>query len=259
METTPSIKDIEKKEEKIMTTLSANNLVKKIKGKDIIDDVSLSINSNEIVGLLGPNGAGKTSTFYCIAGLIQPNQGNIYLDNTKLNGLPLSKRAQMGLGYLPQETSIFTNMTVLENILTFLENNKAYKDKTERHEIAHSLLKQFGLDFLEHSIAKSLSGGEKRRLEIARLMTLKPKFILLDEPFAGVDPKSIEAIKSLIISLSKRYNLGVLIIDHNVHDTLSMCDRAYIMHMGKLIAEGTSKEIVNNKEARSVYFGEHWN
>ncbi|HJN37257.1 MAG TPA: LPS export ABC transporter ATP-binding protein [Gammaproteobacteria bacterium] len=241
------------------STLIAKDLVKEIKGRLIIDHVSFSISSNEIVGLLGPNGAGKTSTFYSVAGLIQPDQGSVYLDDTKLNGLPLSKRVQMGLGYLPQETSIFTNMTVYENILTYIENNKSYKSKENHHETADHFLKQFDLSLLAQHTAKSLSGGEKRRLEIARLMTLKPKFILLDEPFAGVDPKSINSIKNLIINLSKRYNLGILIIDHNVHETLNMCDRAYIMHQGKMIAEGNSKDIVNNKDARNVYFGEHWN
>lgn len=213
----------------------------------------MALNTSEIIGLLGPNGAGKTTTFYMTVGLVQPSEGNIYLDNQDITALPIHKRAQLGIGYLPQERSIFRKLTVSQNILAILERRKDL-NKQERLDKCDQLLQEFHITHLKDTMAISLSGGETRRVEIARALAINPKFILLDEPFAGIDPISIIDIKRIIMHLQQR-GIGILITDHNVRETLDICQSAYIVDQGTIIAEGTPSDILNNDKVRDVYLG----
>lgn len=235
------------------TTLSAQNLAKSFKDKKVVKDVSISLENGEVVGLLGPNGAGKTTCFYMIVGLIKADEGTISMMGEDLTTFPIHIRAQKGIGYLPQEASIFRDLTVRENIYAALENRSI--PKVRKLTLLESLLDDFGLVAIENSKGRSLSGGERRRVEIARALALEPKFILLDEPFAGVDPQAIAGIKKFITDLKAR-NIGVLITDHNVRETLEIVDRAYIMKEGELIVEGTPHEIVNDERVKKYYLGE---
>ncbi|MFV9989248.1 MAG: LPS export ABC transporter ATP-binding protein [Coxiella endosymbiont of Dermacentor nuttalli] len=235
-----------------MSTLSAKQLKKKYKSHQVVKNVSLSI-SHEIVGLLGPNGAGKTTSFYMMVGLVTPDSGEVFLDQKNISLYPMHKRARLGIGYLPQETSIFRKLSVFHNIMAILELRKDLS-KQQCKERCNSLLQEFHIDHLRYIPGYKLSGGEKRRVEIARALTMDPKFILLDEPFAGIDPISIIDIKRIIIHLRKR-GIGILITDHNVRETLDICERAYILNEGNIIATGTPKEILGNQNVREVYLG----
>ncbi len=235
--------------------LKAEHLVKKYSKRKVVDNITVEVNQGEIVGLLGPNGAGKTTTFYMIVGLIKPNAGKIYLDDEDITSLPMYKRAKLGIGYLAQEASVFRRLTVEENILAVLEMTKlsksAQKEKTE------SLLEEFGLTHVRKNMGGVLSGGERRRTEIARSLAVNPNFILLDEPFAGVDPIAVEEIQSIVSQLKKK-NIGILITDHNVNETLSITDRAYLMFEGKLLKSGTAEDLANDPQVRKVYLGKHF-
>ncbi len=239
------------------TTLSANQLHKRYRRRTVVDSVSLSVKAGEIVGLLGPNGAGKTTCFYMIVGLIKPDKGAIRLDGREVTDFPIHVRARLGIGYLPQEASVFRRLTVRQNLLGVLELRP---DLTpgQRDLISVELLQEFGLAPLADQPAASLSGGERRRLEIARALALEPRFILLDEPFAGVDPISILDIQKIIRHLSDR-GIGVLITDHNVRETLGICRRAYIINQGRLLTSGTPEAILAHPQVREVYLGEHFN
>ncbi|MDG1134714.1 MAG: LPS export ABC transporter ATP-binding protein [Pseudomonadales bacterium] len=237
-----------------MQTLSAQHLRKSYASTTVLEDVSLSVNKGEIVGLLGPNGAGKTTCFYMLVGLIKPDSGTITLATTDLTAAPVHKRAQAGIGYLPQEASVFKTLSTQDNILAILELNEEL-DAQQRTARLEELIAEFNLGPVRQSLGQSLSGGERRRLEIARALASNPQFILLDEPFAGVDPISVNDIKDEIIDLAKR-GIGVLITDHNVKETLDICDRAYIVHQGHIIAEGQPAEILSNKIVQKVYLGE---
>ncbi len=235
--------------------LSCKDLVKRYKKRTVVDNVTISVNQSEIVGLLGPNGAGKTTTFYMVVGLIRPEKGSIYLNERDITGLPMYKRARAGIGYLSQEASVFRNLTVrqnLESILEFYGMRKA-----ERRERADELIEEFNLQTVINSKGFNLSGGERRRTEIARAMVTSPNFILLDEPFAGVDPIAVEDIQQ-IISRLKNKNIGILITDHNVHETLAITDRAYLMFEGRILKEGSSDFLAEDKEARKLYLGEQF-
>lgn len=232
--------------------LRASGLLKRIKRRTIINNVDLHVQRGEVVALLGPNGAGKTSCFYAVAGLQLPDTGKITLDGMDVSDWPVYRRARYGLGYLPQESSVFRGLTVEENIRSVLELRESGRSVDERLQ---QLLDEFGLNRVRKSPALALSGGERRRVEIARAMAANPSYILLDEPFAGVDPIAIGDIRALVASLKER-GLGVLITDHNVRETLSIVDRAYILHEGRVIMQGTPKEIVANTEVRRVYLGE---
>ncbi|MCO6545556.1 MAG: LPS export ABC transporter ATP-binding protein [Gilliamella sp.] len=236
-----------------MSILKAENLAKAYKKRRVVEDVSLTVNSGEIVGLLGPNGAGKTTTFYMVVGIVTLNAGKIYLDDHDISILPLHERAQKGIGYLPQEASIFRKLSVIDNIMAILETRKDI-DKNEKIDRAEELLEEFHISHIRDSIGQSLSGGERRRVEIARALAANPKFILLDEPFAGVDPISVIDIKNIIKHLRDR-GLGVLITDHNVRETLDVCERAYIVNKGHLIAEGSPSDILSNEYVKRVYLG----
>ena len=236
-----------------MSTLRANNLVKIYKSRSVVDDVSFEVNSGDVVGLLGPNGAGKTTSFYMVVGLIQPDKGDIYLDETNITRLPMHARAQQGLGYLPQEASVFRKLSVEDNILAVLEAKKEF-NASQRQEKLDALIDDLQIDHIRHNIGQSLSGGERRRVEIARALASQPAFVLLDEPFAGVDPISVIEIQKIIKHLTDR-NIGVLITDHNVRETLGICNRAYILSDGKIIAQGKPDEILSNEEVREVYLG----
>ena len=236
-----------------MAILKAENLAKVYKKRRVVEDVSLTVNSGEIVGLLGPNGAGKTTTFYMVVGIVTLNAGKIYLDDHDISILPLHERAQNGIGYLPQEASIFRKLSVIDNIMAILETRNDI-DKNEKINRAEELLEEFHITHIRDNIGQSLSGGERRRVEIARALAANPKFILLDEPFAGVDPISVIDIKNIIKHLRDR-GLGVLITDHNVRETLDVCERAYIVNKGHLIAEGTPDSILNNDYVKRVYLG----
>lgn len=238
-----------------MSFLKASNLQKSYEKRPVVRAVSVEINTNEIVGLLGPNGAGKTTCFYMITGLISPDSGCVELDGQDITGLPMYKRARMGIGYLPQEASIFRGMTVEQNIMAILEIVE--KDHTERVKKLDELLAEFSISHLKNVAAINLSGGERRRLEIARCLAPNPKFILLDEPLAGIDPIAVNDIKNLVYHLKDR-GLGVLITDHNVRETLDIIDKAYIISDGKVIMSGNAKEVVENKLVKSVYLGEHF-
>jgi lipopolysaccharide export system ATP-binding protein len=233
--------------------LKANNLSKTIKKTKIIHDFSLEVSSGEVVGLLGPNGAGKTTTFYMICGLIEPSGGEVLLDGEDITHVPLHKRAKMGIGYLPQESSIFKELSVEDNILLALE--LLTKDKNEQKKKLNRLLEMLNIEPIRDRAGVSLSGGERRRCEIARCLAIEPKFILLDEPFAGVDPLAVSDIQSIVADL-KEMGIGVLITDHNVRETLDICDRAYVIKSGELLAKGSSKEVFENPLVKKHYLGE---
>jgi lipopolysaccharide export system ATP-binding protein len=239
-----------------MSRLFAQNLQKQYRKRKVVDDVSLSVGTGEIIGLLGPNGAGKTTTFYMIVGLIPTDQGRILLDEQDLTDQPMHIRARQGVGYLAQEASVFRRLSVENNILAILETRKEL-DKQSRQARCDELLEEFGIAHLREHLAMSLSGGERRRLEIARALSIQPRFILLDEPFAGVDPLAVIDIKKIIRHL-KELNIGVLITDHNVRETLDICDRAYIINAGSVLAEGDTASILDNPQVRSVYLGENF-
>ena len=239
-----------------MSTLSASNLYKAYKKKVVLKDVSISVNSGEVVGLLGPNGAGKTTSFYMIVGLIACSSGSIFLGEKDITRAPMHVRAQAGVGYLAQEASIFRKLTVEENILAILEIRKDL-NKQERNEKLEALLENFQIGHVRESLGISLSGGERRRVEIARALATEPSFILLDEPFAGIDPISVLEIQKIITQLTEQ-NIGVLITDHNVRETLNICDRAYILSEGKILAEGRPADIVSNQQVKEVYLGENF-
>ncbi|MDR0407366.1 MAG: LPS export ABC transporter ATP-binding protein [Campylobacteraceae bacterium] len=236
-----------------MHKLSVQNLAKIIKKTQIIHDISLEVKSGEIVGLLGPNGAGKTTTFYMICGLIPPTKGDIYLDDIKISAKPLHERAKLGIGYLPQESSIFKDLSVEENLALAAEI--ACKSKEEQESRVEELLDLLNIQPVRQRKGVSLSGGERRRCEIARSLTIMPKFLLLDEPFAGVDPIAVNDIQNIVKDLVK-LNIGILITDHNVRETLAICDRAYVIKDGSLLASGTSDEVAQNKAVRTYYLGE---
>ena len=235
--------------------LRAENLVKKYKARTVVDHVSVEVNQGEIVGLLGPNGAGKTTTFYMIVGLIKPNEGAIFLDNEEITPLPMYQRARKGIGYLAQEASVFRKLTVEENIQAVLEM-RGYTPQ-ERKERTDRLIEEFSLQKVRKSLGMSLSGGERRRTEIARALAVNPKFVLLDEPFAGVDPIAVEEIQSIVARL-KNKNIGILITDHNVDETLSITDRAYLMVDGKLFRSGTARQLADDPLVRKVYLGQNF-
>ena len=239
-----------------MTTLSTHHIVKRYHGRNVVDGVSVSINTGEIVGLLGPNGAGKTTSFYMIVGLINPDGGDIALDDRDITPMPMHERARLGIGYLPQEPSIFRKLTVAENLMAVLELRKELT-YGQRELIIDELLDEFSVGHLRNQPAMGLSGGERRRVEIARALACEPRFMLLDEPFAGVDPISIIDIQKIIVHLRER-GIGILITEHNVRETLGTCDRAYILAGGRVIAEGHPDEIVRNTEVRQVYLGENF-
>jgi lipopolysaccharide export system ATP-binding protein len=236
-----------------MSILKATNLAKAYKGRHVVRDVSISVGSGQIVGLLGPNGAGKTTCFYMIVGLIQADSGRISLDEVDLTSMPMHARAQHGVGYLPQDSSIFRTLTVAENIMAILETRKEL-DRNTREEKLETLLAEFHITHIRDNKGMSLSGGERRRTEIARALAAEPRFILLDEPFAGVDPISVSDIKEIIRHL-KQKGIGVLLTDHNVRETLDICEKAYIVSEGQIIAEGTAETILNNQKVRDVYLG----
>ena len=233
--------------------LSAHNLAKNFKGRDVVKDVSIAISQSQIVGLLGPNGAGKTTCFYMIVGLIQADSGKVLLDQKDMTKLPIHDRARHGLSYLPQESSIFRNLTVEENVLAILQARQELT-REEREKKLEQLLEEFSIVHIRNSKGMSLSGGERRRTEIARTLATDPKFILLDEPFAGVDPISVSDIKTIINQLKDR-GIGILLTDHNVRETLDICEKAYIVSEGRLIADGDANAILSNEKVRSVYLG----
>lgn len=236
-----------------MSELIATNLAKSYKARQVVKDVSLQISSGEIIGLLGPNGAGKTTTFYMIVGLVAQDHGQIRIDDRDLSNLPMHGRARAGIGYLPQEASIFRRLSVEKNIMAILEMRREL-DHAARCAQLEALLNEFHIQHIRESLGMSLSGGERRRVEIARALATDPEFILLDEPFAGVDPISVNDIKSIVSQLKSR-GLGVLITDHNVRETLDICDRAYIVNAGSIIAEGDTETVLNNDIVREVYLG----
>ena len=235
-----------------MPELLAENLVKRYKARTVVNDVSISVNSGEVVGLLGPNGAGKTTSFYMMVGLIRADEGTIHLDGKNITYLPLHARAQLGVGYLPQEASVFRKLSVEHNIMAILEARKISREK--REEQLQMLLEELQIEHIRDSLGMSLSGGERRRVEIARALASKPAFILLDEPFAGVDPISVLEIQKSIEHLIS-LNIGILITDHNVRETLGICHRAYILSDGRIIAHGQPDEILENDQVREVYLG----
>lgn len=235
--------------------LNAVDIVKKYKNRKVVNQVSLEVNQGEIVGLLGPNGAGKTTSFYIIVGLVNADEGNIFLDNKDITDEPMYKRAQMGIGYLAQEASVFRKLSVEDNIRAVLE--MTLLSKQEQKDKLEQLLDEFSLQHIRKSNGDLLSGGERRRTEIARSLATDPKFILLDEPFAGVDPIAVEDIQSIVSKLKER-NIGVLITDHNVHETLSITDRAYLLFEGKLLKSGTAQELAADEQVRKVYLGKNF-
>jgi len=240
--------------ENTQSCLTATALRKEYSSKVAVEDVSISVNSGEIVGLLGPNGAGKTTCFYMVVGLLRADAGNIHIDDLDLTHAPVHVRAKAGIGYLPQEASVFRTLSTADNIMAILELRADLK-KPQRIALMNQLIDEFNLQGVRESLGQSLSGGERRRLEIARALASEPRFMLLDEPFAGVDPISVGDIKNEIRDLSER-GLGVLVTDHNVKETLDICDRAYIVHEGHIIAEGSSDEILANETVRQVYLGD---
>ncbi|WP_339923050.1 LPS export ABC transporter ATP-binding protein [uncultured Cyclobacterium sp.] len=235
--------------------LKAEHLIKIYKKKKVVNDISVEVGQGEIVGLLGPNGAGKTTSFYMIVGLVKPNGGTVYLDNQDITPLPMYKRAKLGIGYLAQEASVFRKLTVEENIMAVLEMSNT--PKKEQKEKVEELLEEFSLTHVRKNLGMVLSGGERRRTEIARALSVDPKFVLLDEPFAGVDPIAVEEIQTIVAKL-KNKNIGILITDHNVNETLSITDRAYLMFEGKLLKAGTAEELAADEQVRKVYLGKNF-
>ena len=235
--------------------LRSENIVKIYGRKEVVKAVSIEVNKGEIVGLLGPNGAGKTTSFYMIVGLIKPNSGKVFFDGDNISNLPMYKRAQLGIGYLAQEASIFRKMTVEDNLLSVLEMTNL--SKSEQKQKCEDLLNEFGLEKIRKNIGGLLSGGERRRTEIARCLATDPSFILLDEPFAGVDPIAVEDIQEIVSKLKEK-NIGILITDHNVHETLSITDRAYLLYDGKILKSGTSEELVSDEMVRKLYLGRNF-
>lgn len=238
-----------------MKILTIKNIAKKYGDKSVIKEISLNIKQGEVVGLLGPNGAGKTTCFYIIVGLIAVNSGNIFLDDLDITSMAMHERSKLGIGYLPQESSIFRKMNVEDNIMSILEIN--IKDQNVRKDRLEELLKEFSITHIRKSHALSLSGGERRRVEIARALATNPDFILLDEPFAGVDPIAVKDIMDMVGKL-KNKNIGVLITDHNVRETLQIVDKAYIVYDGRILTFGTKDEIINNSEVKRVYLGDNF-
>jgi len=235
--------------------LYTDNLVKRYKTRTVVKSVSVEVSQGEIVGLLGPNGAGKTTTFYMIVGLIKPNSGRIFLDDIEITDEPVFRRAQRGIGYLSQEASVFRQLSVEDNLRAVLEMTNFSKEY--QHEKVESLLSEFGLQKIRKSLGIQLSGGERRRTEIARALALDPKFILLDEPFAGVDPIAVEDIQNIVAHLKDR-NIGILITDHNVHETLSITDRAYLLYDGEILKAGTARELADDEQVRKLYLGQNF-
>ncbi len=235
--------------------IHTGDLVKQYRSRVVVNQVSIEVNQGEIVGLLGPNGAGKTTTFYMVVGLIKPDEGEVWLNDTNITKLPMYKRAQLGIGYLPQETSIFRKLTVEENIAAVLEMTKL--TKKQQREKLESLLDEFRLHHVRKNNGDVLSGGERRRTEIARALAVNPKFILLDEPFAGIDPIAVEDIQSIVAKL-KFKNIGILITDHNVTETLSICDRAYLLIEGKIFKHGTAEELSDDEQVKKLYLGRNF-
>lgn len=231
----------------------AEGLEKIYKKRRVVNGVSFHVNQGEVVGLLGPNGAGKTTTFYMIVGLVKPNAGKVFLDGQDVASLPMYMRARKGIGYLPQELSIFRKLSVEDNIKAVLEIQG--KEKDEVDEITNSLIQELGLGKIRKQMAYTLSGGEKRRTEVARLLAIQPKFLLLDEPFTGIDPIAISDIQKIVLELREKRGLGILITDHNVRETLKITDRAYVISEGKILVSGTSEELIQNEEARRIYLG----
>jgi lipopolysaccharide export system ATP-binding protein len=238
-----------------MKTLKTTHLVKSYKKRKVVDDVSIEVRQGEIVGLLGPNGAGKTTSFYMTVGLIKPDSGDVFLNDENITALPMYRRAQMGIGYLPQEASIFRKMSIEDNIAAVLEMTKL--SKAEQKEKLESLIVEFRLGHVRKSLGEVLSGGERRRTEIARALATNPDFILLDEPFAGLDPIAVEDIQKIVMQLKDK-NIGVLITDHNVQETLSIIQRAYLLFEGKVLKSGTADELSQDEQVRKVYLGENF-
>ena len=235
--------------------LTAKSITKEYRSKKVVDNVSLFVKQGEIVGLLGPNGAGKTTSFYIIVGLIKPNNGKVYIGDNNITSLPMYKRAKKGIGYLAQEASVFRNLSVEDNLFDVLEMLNFTKE--EQQIRAEKLINEFGLSDVRKNLGRVLSGGERRRTEIARALATEPKFVLLDEPFAGVDPLAVEEIQNIISTLKKK-NIGILITDHNVTETLSITDRAYLMFEGKLLKSGSAEELASDPQVRKVYLGQHF-
>jgi lipopolysaccharide export system ATP-binding protein len=235
--------------------LYTQNIQKSYKGRNVVKGVSVEVNQGEIVGLLGPNGAGKTTSFYMIVGLVKPDEGTVFLDDVDITNYPMYKRAQLGIGYLPQEVSVFRKLSVEDNILSILEMTDL--PKNQRIERLEQLLEEFSLTHVRKNLGNRLSGGEKRRTEIARALATNPKFVLLDEPFAGVDPIAVEDIQSIVSDLRKK-NIGILITDHNVQETLSITDRAYLLFEGSILKSGTAEELASDEKVRKVYLGQNF-
>lgn len=239
-----------------MSKLVASNIIKRYRGRDVVKGVSIEVNSGEVVGLLGPNGAGKTTSFYMIVGLVAADEGQIKLDDVDITDLPMHARAQHGIGYLPQEASVFRKLSVTDNILAILQTRKDLNPTQQGHAL-EELLEELHIGHIRANMGMSLSGGERRRVEIARALATNPRFILLDEPFAGVDPISVLDIQSIIKHLQER-DIGVLITDHNVRETLGICNRGYIMNSGEVIAQGKPESLLQDQQVRKVYLGEHF-
>jgi lipopolysaccharide export system ATP-binding protein len=235
--------------------LFTQEISKSYRGRNVVKKVSIEVNQGEIVGLLGPNGAGKTTSFYMIVGLVKPDQGTVFLDEIDITNLPMYKRAQLGIGYLPQEVSVFRKLSVEDNIMAILELTSLTKQ--ERSEKLEKLLEEFSLTHVRKNLGNRLSGGEKRRTEIARALAIDPKFVLLDEPFAGVDPIAVEDIQSIVWELKKR-NIGILITDHNVQETLSITDRAYLLFEGSILKSGSAEDLAGDEQVRKVYLGQNF-
>ncbi len=239
----------------MLATIQTKNLVKKYGNRTVVNEVSIEVSQGEIVGLLGPNGAGKTTTFYMTVGLIKPDTGSVLFDNKDITKLPMYERAKLGIGYLPQEASVFRKMSVEDNIASVLELTK--QNEKEQKQKLESLLEEFRLTHVRKSMGDVLSGGERRRTEIARALAVDPKFILLDEPFAGIDPIAVEDIQSIVLQLKSK-NIGILITDHNVQETLSITDRAYLLFEGKILKAGTAEDLANDEQVRKVYLGRNF-
>jgi lipopolysaccharide export system ATP-binding protein len=235
--------------------LRSDSLVKRYKKRTVVDNVSVQVQRGEIVGLLGPNGAGKTTTFYMIVGMIRPNSGRVFLDDIEITKMPMYRRARMGIGYLPQEASVFRRLSVRDNILAVLQTTSL--SRQEQEEKCERLMDEFGLTHLAKNMGYVLSGGERRRTEIARALALDPKFFLLDEPFSGIDPIAVEDIMQIVIKLKEK-NIGMLITDHNVHETLSITDRSYLLFEGRILKSGTAEYLANDPEAKKLYLGENF-